>query len=292
VKRIGVVICLVLAVIGIYYYKSVNVMVEVDEEEIIEGNRIDSLNIETTFANVTITWDKTDQIKVHLDGELEKSLENKYELKVEEAKGQLEVEYLSNENIIGFKIGSEKYIELNVILPEKVYEELHISTTSGTIAVENIHVDKIGLTTTSGVQTLIGSEIMSDAIFQSTSGDIELEQNIVTSFRAKTTSGNVGTQSLEIQHGQIESTSGNLTLKKTSNIEDLHINTTSGDVEVDFETNPDSLQVIFEGSSGIAEIYLPNILYKGKDENSINGVIGEGKNVLSVRTTSGDLIVK
>ncbi|WP_374964204.1 DUF4097 family beta strand repeat-containing protein [Lysinibacillus sp. RS5] len=291
---IGVVICLLLAVVyvGTSIYKSVYATVKVEEEKIIDGNKIDSLNIKTSSANVRITSDKTDQIKVKLDGKIKKDLKKDYKLKVEELNGQLEVQYLSNENLIGIKLGSEKDINVSIVLPEKVYRKLNVSTSSGLIEVENIVVDNMELATTSGSQTLVGTETKGDAVFQSTSGDIKLDSNIITSFIVKTKSGKVGTQLLDSQSGQIESSSGDVTLKMGSMIKELDINTTSGDVIVDFEKNPNSLSVIFKGDSGELDVSLPDIMYKDKDKNSAIGVIGDGENLLNVKTTSGDLMVK
>lgn len=292
---IGLGICLLImgvCIIGIYVYKSIYAMVEVDEEKVINGDYIDSLKITTSLANIRIVSDKTDTIKVKLDGKIKKDLKNKYKLEVVELNDQLEVNYLSNENLVGIKLGSEKDINVSVILPEKVYRNLDVSTTSGMIKLEKISVQSMDLATTSGFQTLIGSEIKDEAVFQSTSGDIKLDNNLMNSFIVKTTSGKLSTKALDSKSGQIETSSGDVSLKMRNIMKELFINTTSGDVDVDFENNPESLSVIFNGNSGKLDISLPGILYKDKDKNSAIGVIGDGESLLNVKTTSGDLTIK
>lgn len=279
-------------VIGMPIYKSVFSQVKINEERTVEADRIDSLNIQTSSANVEIGSDTTKQIKVKLEGSINKKLKDQYHLKVEEMNGQLEIEYLSNENLVGLKLGSEKDLHIQIIVPEKVYRQLRMNTSSGNITVNNIFADKIELTTTSGNQTVEGTETRDAVAIKSTSGDVKLAHNTMNSFTVNSTSGYVETEGVTSKSGQIHTTSGGVTMKIKNIIEKVNVLTTSGDVEVDYEKNPESLRVEFRGDSGKSDIKLQDIMYKDKNKHLASGVIGKGTNQLKVKTTSGDFTVQ
>lgn len=291
---IGIGICLLLVVLyvtGTFVYKSLFAMEEADEERVVDAGQIESINVKTSSANIKVTSGITDQIKVKMDGEINKKLKDQYRLNVEEVNGQLVIEYLINENMVGIKFGSENDINISILLPKKIYQKLHVTTSSGNIEIENTVADNIELTTTSGFQSLIGSEIKGDATIQSSSGDIVLEGNTTKEFNIKTTSGRIKTKALVSEKGEIKTTSGDVTLNMSNVMKELQINTTSGNVEADYEKNPGSLRLVFEGESGKTDISLPGIMYEDKSENSATGVLGEGTNIFVVKTTSGDFIV-
>ncbi len=291
---IGIVGCLLLIMLyvaGTFVYQSTFAREKIDEEKTIELGQIKSIDVRTSSANIRVLSNTTDQIKINVDGEMNKKLKEQYQLIVEEVNGQLVIEYLANENTVGIKFGSENDITISILLPEKDYQRFNMVTSSGNIEVENLVADNIEITTTSGSQSLIDSEIKGDAMIQSTSGDIVWESSILTAFQVNTTSGKVKTKALAAKNGRIETTSGNVTLNMGSEMEEIQIETTSGDVAVDYEKNPDSLKLTFAGSSGKSDINLPGMMYDEESENSAIGVLGDGSNILDVKTTSGDLVV-
>ncbi|MEW9503019.1 DUF4097 family beta strand repeat-containing protein [Jeotgalibacillus marinus] len=296
-RRILGVVLIFLGIAAVYgigkpFYKSIFATVEINEEKIIEAAYIEVVNIRTSSTNVKVVPATTNQITVYVDGIIVKKLEDTYHLKVKEADGQLNIEYLSNENIIGIKLESKKDINVRVTLPEKVYRELLITTSSGNIEVENVVADTFESKTTSGDQTIKDIKTNDDVLIHSTSGNIALKRNTMTAFTINTTSGDVETEALDSQRGQINTTSGSVTMNIKQMIKELDIATTSGDVKTDFENNPESLRIDFKGKSGKPDIQLKDIMYEYKDENSAIGVIGKGVHILKVRTSSGDLKVR
>ena len=238
-KKTIIAICILLVVVyiaGTFVYKSTFEMDKVGEEKVIEADKIKSIKVTTSAANIRVTSDTTDnKIKVKLDGEINKKLRDQYQLKVAEVNGQLDIAFLSKENIVGIKLGSEKEINISILLPKEVHRNLNLTTSSGDINMENILADNLELTTTSGSLSLKASESKGDALIHSTSGDITLENNTINLLNAETTSGKVKTNALDFQSGQIITTSGDVTLNFRSIMEELKINTTSGNVEANFK---------------------------------------------------------
>lgn len=294
-KKAIIGICILLAVVyvaGTFVYKSTFEKEKLDEVKVFEADKIKSINVRTSFANIRVTSDTSEnKIKVKLDGEINKKLQDQYQLQVEEIDGQLDIAYLSKENIVGIKLGTQKKINISILLPKEVHRNLNLTASSGNIQVENTITDNLELTTTSGTLSLIDSESKGDAIIHSTSGDITFENNTINSLNAETTSGKIKTIALDFQRGQIITTSGDVTLNFRSIMEELTVNTTSGNVAANFEKKPDSLKVVFEGDSGKFDISLPDMLYEDKDENFFIGIIGEGRNMMDVKTTSGNLVM-
>ncbi|MEI2354737.1 DUF4097 family beta strand repeat-containing protein [Mesobacillus zeae] len=279
-------------VLGKPYYHTEFAKAEVNEEVVSEAANIDALSVQTSSANVKIVPDTADTITVRATGMIDKKLKGKYRLKTKENGSVLNIKYLTNENTVGIKFGSEKDINIHVTVPKKVYRELAVSTTSGNIEVENISAHNFKSKTTSGEQNIREIETEDALSIHTTSGDVKLTRNSVKFFSIDSTSGNVETEALNCENGKIHITSGTVKMKQSSEFKELDIGTTSGDVEMAFEKNPESLKIDFQGDSGKPSIELQDVMYKDKGKNFAKGIIGNGANALKVKTTSGDLAIR
>lgn len=289
---IGGILVSVAALICIWLINSEFAMITLQEEKEFDVDGINVLNFETTAADVEIIPSSTDRMTVKLEGEIEKKLKDKLNLSIEEEGDQLKVTYLSNDNSLGFKFGSEKDVILQVTVPEKAYKEFSVRTTSGDVDLEGVTAENMKIVSTSGVQAIKRFESEGTILLQSTSGNFKLERNVLNNFSIESTSGNVEMEALVSQSGKINTTSGNVAMIIEEMINKLEINTTSGYVKTTFRKNPESLKINFKGESGKPDIRLKDIMYEDKDKNSAIGVIGDGINTLTVKTTSGDFTAK
>lgn len=270
---IGVILICIVVLMGYLFMGPGYAKVTVKEEKEIDIKNIKVINFETTAADVEIKPGPTNSMTVKLEGNIQKKLKDKFRLKIVKEDDLLKVSYMTNENRLGFKFGSEKNVTLQVILPERIYRELSVYTTSGDIDMRQITAENIKLKTTSGDQNI---------------EKIKSQNNI----SIKSSSGNVDIEELGSLNGQINTKSGKVTMILEEMISTLDIVTTSGDVKTTFRKNPKSLKIDFKGNSGKPDIRLKNIMYEDKDENSVIGVIGNGMNTLIVKTSSGDLTVR
>ncbi|WP_042477720.1 DUF4097 family beta strand repeat-containing protein [Bacillus ndiopicus] len=290
-KKVIVVVC-VAALICIWFINSELGMVEVKETKEFDSDNLHHLDFQTTAATIEVVPSPTDFLTVELEGKIEKKLKNKVHLNIVENNDRLEIAYLPKNNRLGLKLGSEKGVILRVKLPEKMYKELSIHTTSGDIHLENIISENMNITSTSGNQAMENSESKGTMILQTTSGNFELQQNRFNDFSVESTSGDVNLAYFIAEKGKVKTKSGDVHILLDEMIHNLAINTTSGSVNTTFNKNPQSLKLDFKGSSGKAIIQLEDILYEEKDEDRTIGTIGNGVNTLSVKTTSGGLTVK
>ncbi|MGG3891260.1 DUF4097 family beta strand repeat-containing protein [Metabacillus fastidiosus] len=285
---IGGILTIVLGSIVFIFYQSNFAVAIIREEVKHKASQIKALNIETTAANIEITISKTDDITVNLDGKINEKYKEKYLLKVDESGEKLNISYISNENSPGIKFGTTKDVRLHIAIPEKLYRSLAARTSSGRIDIEDMEVQNINLKTTSGNQFIRNVKSKMSTSVQSTSGDIDINNNNLKHFLINSTSGTIEIDNLVSEEGRINTTSGNVMIKLKELAKRLDVETTSGDVETFFEQKPTSIRIDFKGNSGHSEIGLPNIMYENKGENSAIGLIGTGSNQLNVRTTSGN----
>lgn len=227
-----------------------------------------------------------------LEGKIRKKLKDKFRLKIDEDGDQLKVSYISNENRVGIQIMSEKDMTLSVTLPERTYKELAVYTTSGNIDAVSVSAGNINLKSVSGNQDIKKLTTEDTLSIQSTSGDIELERNMMSDFSIRSTSGNVKIDELVSRSGKINSNSGNVNVIIEEMNNSLDIITKNGNIKASFKDNPESLKIDFKGISGEPDIKLKDIMYEDKSENSAIGIIGDGIKTLNVTTTSGEFTVE
>ncbi|MFJ7953856.1 DUF4097 family beta strand repeat-containing protein [Lysinibacillus sp. NPDC096418] len=283
----GMLVCAVV-LICMGSINSFSTMVSVLEEEEFKVDGIEMLNFQTTAADIEIKSSSSDHIAVKLEGKIKKKLKDKFRVKIDEDGVQLKVSYLSNDNSLGIQLGSERDMTLRVTLPERTYKALSVHTTSGNIEAVSVSAGNINLKSASGNQDIKKFTSEDTLSIQSTSGDIELERNMMNNFSIGSTSGSVKIEELVSRSGKITTKSGDVKVLIEEMINSLDVITTSGDVRTTFKDNPESLKIDFQGDSGEPDIKLKNIMYEDKSENSAIGLIGDGIKILNVKTTSGD----
>ncbi|KGR75152.1 DUF4097 family beta strand repeat-containing protein [Ureibacillus sinduriensis] len=264
--------------------------VTLKEEKEIEIAKIEQLQLLTASADIEIIANAANIVKVELKGDIPKSMKDEYALNLVEEGSRLKISYLSNDNRLKWKFGSEKDVMLQVTLPEKVLKNLIVQTTSGDIVSKDISAQELDFRSTSGNQSIRGLKSNESLAIETVSGDITLKGSETNDFSIDSTSGNVAINSLVSQNGRIDIESGNINMLIEEMIHTMNIETISGDIRSTFERPPESLKIDFKGTSGQAVIKLKKFIYEDNAENKAVGETGDGANLLKVRTTSGDFI--
>lgn len=116
-------------VIGMPINKSVFGQVKINEERKVKADCIDSLNIQTSSANVEIGSDTTKQIKVKLEGSINKKLKDQYQVEFRGDSGNSDIKLQD----IMYK-DKNKYLAIGMI--GKGTNQLKVKTTSGDFTVQ------------------------------------------------------------------------------------------------------------------------------------------------------------
>jgi lia operon protein LiaG len=236
-------------------------------------NNVDITKIEIDLSSSDVTFNSTDSddITVEMNGKISKNLKKKLKLDVKE-KGETLKIGLTGEDQIKFNIGV-LIVDTNVevFLPQKVYESIQIDTSSGDILIQDLKAKETLFETSSG--DIIARNLYTEVNrFHSSSGDMELS-NVTGDIRAESSSGDM---IIDFVHAN-----GNIDAK-----------TSSGDVSVTYQNEPNSIAIDFQGSSGEGDVSLDGVSFEEKSEHAIKGIIGSGHFKLKVETASGDFSLR
>ncbi|MGE6257946.1 DUF4097 family beta strand repeat-containing protein [Heyndrickxia sporothermodurans] len=347
---VGAFILLLIGIVGVastlYLSKgSLFKLTEWEEKKSISSKEIKQLEINSAPVDVRIVKSTDDDIHVVLEGKESTRKKGEYKLKVDNNNGMLQINVKQK---ISWGIRFYSSAKLNVELPEKVYDSIHVKTSSGDLMINDFQAIKASFQASSGdvlvedgnvreelsieassgeieannneannilLKTSSGDIINKNAnagkklSIQATSGEIEAVNNQAENISMKTTSGDIDIQKLSALSSDFTSTSGEINIDDISGkvvtnassgdisiapneqINDMDIETTSGEVHVKAKQSI-PFAIDYKGSSGEGIISASGVTYTEKSDHLIVGKIGSGKVKLKVRTTSGDFILR
>lgn len=141
--------------------------------------------------------------------------------------------------------------DIVVTVPQKMWNQIKISTTNGDVQVEaGLECRELHLSTASG-DLQIGNLLCDQVTCYSGSGDLDLE-NLTGNLYATTKSGDASVQG-HLGRCELRSTSGDVEFRGES--QEIRCSSTSGDVEIDLENIPPSVNLI--STSGDCEVRIP-----------------------------------
>lgn len=278
----------------------------VTDKEVIPAQDIQSLSVDLSSSDLSVVPTKEKEIIVELNGKISKKLKKKIELDVKESGKALKVG-LRNENQIQFNIGVLIVdTDVTIFLPEKIYDSISLTTSSGDIKIQDLEGDGISLKANSGDIVAENSKAKETFIMDTSSGEITSKSNEADRFEMSASSGDLLIEDQKAIEAVLETSSGEMKLENiigdlsaeassgdiiVSNEEvtgNIHAETSSGDIKIDFAKKPASLAFEYRGSSGEGTIGLEDVAYDEKTEHEIIGKIGSGKYKLKANTNSGD----
>jgi hypothetical protein len=168
------------------------------------------------------------------------------------------------------------------------YDSFVFISTSGDFTSEGITAKDATLRSNSGrieINATIDSLQMT-----STSGDLKADNLNAKSTRFTTSSGSIKASGIP---GNLEatSTSGDITVDYSKFNNDINIKTSSGRTELSLPEDSGFI-LKYSSSSGYAKCDFPITISGPQGDNKINGTVGNGKNKVTVNSTSGDLSIK
>ncbi|MCP3740494.1 DUF4097 family beta strand repeat-containing protein [Rossellomorea sp. BNER] len=263
--------------------------VNIHKEDSVNSKTINEIKISTSSADVEMIPTNGNEIYVLLTGKMTKDLEDKYELEINQSNHTLKIDYIIKNDSLGLKFGSFKDTKIQIKVPSKTFETIQVFTSSGDISIDEVKTKILAAKSTSGDQSVSGTDIVKQLVLQSSSGNIDTNGNETTSTDLHSTSGNIDINHLHSQKSVFETTSGNIRLKDERLQGGMEFKSSSGDIDIHFQHSPESFKVDFKGDSGEPNINIDGILFKEKKENRAVGVKGTGEFEIKVTTGSGDL---
>jgi hypothetical protein len=164
-----------------------------------------------------------------------------------------------------------RHLTLDMGIPENYSGNINLKTASGSINVKDLNVNSFEAVSSSG--NIYVENINSENSFlSSVSGNIKSFNVSSKNIKVESTSGRI-----EIDKSgkleRVKSTSGNIRIYNYGYDGDLFIETVSGNVDLNLERDY-SAKVIFKSNSG--------------NFDNLYGDISNGKNIINVKTTSGN----
>lgn len=301
------ILLLVIVVGGFFIYQSTFNKVQLSKAEEVDAANIKQIKVKSSSADVKVTRYDGDDIMILLSGNVNKKVEKKFPLQIQQHDSILNISFEMEENVVGFVIGDVQGATLEVKVPIKIFDLLELTTSSGNITASDLTAtntkvesssgdiqfdglegDLLAINNTSGNQKVSNSKTSQVLTLRSSSGNLEINDVITSSTDIKTSSGNIIVKESQSEEMKLRSSSGDITYDKTKLAGNIDCKTESGEVKVKVEEAPTSLKVDFVGDSGEAKIQLKDVLYEDKTDHSLIGVKGDEEFLIKVRTGSGD----
>lgn len=160
-------------------------------------------------------------------------------------------------------------VAVKVYLPEEVYDEITVSTSSGDIE-------------------LSGRTAAKAVTLESSSGDMRISTLVEDALSAQTSSGTIYIENARPQTLTLDSSSGDILLEDIGKYTEIHITTTSGDVEL---AESECQSIAISTTSGEVELFSVAAYEQIRIESTSGDVQLDwcDAKTLWIKTTSGDV---
>jgi len=240
-------------------------------EKSIDARELSSIGIFVGSPDVTVTRGGSEQIAVRLSGDIGKKRADEFQLHADSHGDTLR---LNVELPSGFNWWAQsRNVNLNVELPDKIWDSVKIESGSGDIKAERIESRTLRVHTGSGNIDL-DEYTVDNLTFRAGSGDVTLAQG-KSAIDGETGSGNITIEAEQLRH-------------------DTNLKSGSGDVTIRLSDDPESLAIDFKAGSGEEQVKRSGMKTEAvnSERNGIKGKFGSGQTQLKVRTSSGDITLE
>ena len=257
------------------------------EKKVLENDKIDQIDITHTSTDVKIIPTKDQNMTVELNGKVSKRVKDQYKLEVKEDGEKVKIAVIRDDNqwFSGLDLNNSN-VDLNLKLPEKIYELIHINLSSGDMDLNEIQAKEVSLITSSGDINVKKGEVEKRLSINSSSGDLMLQNLKAETLHVDLASGDSSIKHTETKSVMLASKSGNVQMNdvkgdievvvssadtKIVNNEmnsDIKIESSSGDVDIHFQKQPQSLNLNYDGVSGEGTVQLDGMLYEEKSDHT------------------------
>jgi lia operon protein LiaG len=257
-------VCFLLGAGGLLYYFSKYGMLQInmvtfDEQHVLDAKGLTSVEMETETADIAFTVGNLEQISVRLVGEINENRGKDLQFQpVLTENGTLQIRVDEPEHI-GFSFGPSGSLQLQVIVPQKVYDQVRIKTITGDVHASMLEANICKL--------------------QSVTGDMELEGFKGKELTVKTQTGDLTGREIEAQV-DIETQTGDAELQLAKLSQNVSVGSQTGELLISLKNPPDAAQFDLRSDTGEIKAELPNLHVEQQDEQRLKGFIGNGGSIV------------
>jgi DUF4097 and DUF4098 domain-containing protein YvlB len=276
-------------------------LTNVDLEKKISSSDIQNLTIESDIAGIVFLPSENDEIRVHLTGYV--SEQRKKETTIDAAmsgKNTWKVQVQTQNNFhIGINIADiknflfmdkEQQLRVEISLPQKAYDEIHVKTNTGGIELADIESDKLVVQADTGSISL-GKFNGNNIDLQTDTGTITVDKFQGNHMNLQTDTGRITVKEGE-GNVRLKTSTGSIEASLRSLADKVDVETNTGSVRLQLASVPDSVQFDISNDTGRIDFQVPNVNYEEKDKHSIKGKIGHGSSSVQVQTDTGSIEVR
>ncbi|WP_077325622.1 DUF4097 family beta strand repeat-containing protein [Virgibacillus siamensis] len=282
----------------------------VHETKVIAGGGVEAIRIQANPADINVSVGTGDDIHVLLEGKISESIANKLEFSVQQNGGILDIDIIKHQGKFFGVMATN--LSLHVTVPPKIYDDFHVTSSSGDCVVNNIETKSYTGIASSGNHIAARLRVTGRLMLKASSGDMLVKNCHADSVMAWVSSGSVHIRDLTSKQAKYEASSGEIVLHtdqlegsteckvSSGNIRirgksfsgDLDCRATSGNVNIDSDAYPENLRVDCRVTSGSRKVRIGGLTATEKQKNSFSGVRGDAKaNSICAVTTSGNISI-
>lgn len=267
-----------------FNFNSIGNSFTVQKQENIDTNNCDKISLD--FSSADIFFKTTDDSKLKVIEKSNSKLSDSDKFTLTQAGNTILIKGGSRYsiNIFGFGYGSK---QIEVDIPKTYVKDLDVKTTSGDINFDsNVTLNNVQCEENSG--DFKSENITANNIsLKASSGDLKVKKVNVKEYDVIASSGDINIGGLS-GSGQVQASSGDITLSYEDIGDYSNVNARSGDIKLN---TPKNLSYKFNGTCTSGDINCNfDLNYKNKRGNEASGEVGSAPfKKLTVQATSGDI---
>ncbi|UZJ78814.1 DUF4097 family beta strand repeat-containing protein [Fictibacillus sp. KU28468] len=260
-------------------------------EKNFSSDSLKSVELTSDTADITVKKSNEPETRVVLEGQ--KGDKKDYSIQAEQNGGVLDVEVIGKNKF--FNMGFHWSPKLTVYVPDKNYGHFNISTDTGDVSIKDLKSDRANIETDTGDIDASGKFTVSKLNAESDTGDLSFNDYRGTSIDLSTDTG-------DIQAGRISKNAKVMIKTSTGDIQDLsmesaskdvHIESDTGNVELQMDQSPSDFKLRASSDTGDVEVSPDwKVNYEEKSDHKAKGKAGQGGFSVSVKTDTGDIYLK
>ncbi|EMT52820.1 DUF4097 family beta strand repeat protein [Brevibacillus borstelensis] len=264
--------------IGFVWQFKLNPDFKGDTETVSELRTIDQpikgVEVETDIADVVLTTSNLSSATARMVGEVDRKRLDKIKFTTEVSPdGILQVRIKEpTEMQFGFFFHQRVDLELQVMIPEAVYEKIAVNSGTGDFRINAIKAK--------------------EGTLKTSTGDIELAGFEGETLTLRTDTGDMDISSVSAKVDAFSSTGDIDSLQLKDMKHDVNVRTDTGDITVSLLKLPEAVKMELATDTGDIKADWPEMSYSEKGEQRVAGSVGTEGPALTVSSSTGDIRIR
>ncbi|HAZ36325.1 MAG TPA: hypothetical protein DEF85_11015 [Clostridiaceae bacterium] len=258
----------------------------VDETKNEKIDNINEISIDATISSINVIPEKRSDVKAHVYGDFSSNASLEFKTQISGEKLNIYERFTNNYSINIRNID----LKLDIYVPQDYSKNLTIESSSGDISIKDIaNLDKVVIKTKSGDMNIYNLKAASLEAY-ATSGSFGGKDITVETASINASSGDINIENLNGDLSGVVS-SGDISVANPEFNHDMDLTASSGDAEV---TIPKSSEFYIDAAASSGEITceFPAVVEGKSHGNTLRGVVGNPKNKINIKTSSGDIYIR